>query len=160
MTESRPAGIPETDFYATRAFNAPRDVVFRFFTEPEHLVKWFGPEGFHVPIERVVVEPRVGGRWNLTMVDDSANHEFTLLATITEFEEPELLVITITAETGAGPLEKVLLRLRFHDHGARTRITLHQGPFTAEAREMTAGGWERSFARLDALFATDPEETT
>ena len=49
MTDARPAGIAETDVCITRSFNAPRETVFRFFTEPEHLAQWFGPIEFHLP---------------------------------------------------------------------------------------------------------------
>ena len=53
MTESRdlipdiPAAA-DTDVFITRAFAAPREVVWRFFTEPEYLARWFGPVGVHV----------------------------------------------------------------------------------------------------------------
>ena len=47
----------------------------------------------------------------------------------------------------------VVLRVWFHDHGDKTRITLHQGPFTAEFRDMTAEGWEESFQKIDAIVA-------
>ena len=41
----------DTDVFITRAFNAPRDVVWKFFTEPEYMAKWFGPATTHVPVE-------------------------------------------------------------------------------------------------------------
>jgi len=53
MTESRPADIADIDVYITRAFAAPRETVFAFFTRPEHLASWFGPYSVHVPLETV-----------------------------------------------------------------------------------------------------------
>ena len=155
MIETRPSDIADTDVYITRAFAAPRDVVFRFFTQPEQLASWFGPTGFHVPVDSVTVEPRVGGRWDLTMVDDATGEGFPIRATITEFVKPELLVGVMEADTAIGQLEDVTLRIQFHDHGELTRVTLHQGPFTAEARDMTATGWELSFTKIDAILATE-----
>lgn len=60
--------------------------------------------------------------------------------------------MTLEAETGVGRLDNVILRIQFHDHGDHTRITLHQGPFSAEARDMTAEGWEESFVKMDNPF--------
>ena len=51
MTEYTVPEIPEvldTDVFITRAFNAPRDVVWKFFTEPELLAQWFGPQAVHI----------------------------------------------------------------------------------------------------------------
>jgi len=76
-----PAVVPEipealdTDLFLTRVFAAPRDVVWRFFTEPERLATWFGPHAVHVDPATVRVELREGGPWSLDMVDnDSGAH--------------------------------------------------------------------------------------
>lgn len=153
MTESRPANIADTDVYITRAFAAPRETVFAFFTQPEHLASWFGPSGVHVPVDSVTVEARVGGRWELAMVDDATGERYPMIGTITEFVAPELLVVVSNADSGVGQLDNITLRIQFHDHGERTRVTLHQGPFTDEQRDMTAEGWELSFVKMDAIFA-------
>ncbi|MDQ1608345.1 MAG: hypothetical protein QOE16_1077 [Microbacteriaceae bacterium] len=155
MTDNTPtsAEVTERDVYITRAFDAPRDVVWRFFTEPERIAAWFGPAGISTPVDTVTVELREGGRWELTMVDDATGAEYPLLGTIMTCIAPEYLEIVASAETGVGPIEDVVLRIQFHDHGDRTRITLHQGPFTDEQKEQTATGWEMSFVKLDKLFA-------
>lgn len=156
MTDSRPAEIADSDVYITRAFAAPRETVFAFFTQPRHLASWFGPHSVHVPADTVTVEPRVGGRWELTMVDNVTGERYPMVGTITEFLEPELLVVVSTAGGGAEQLDNITLRIQFHDHGDRTRVTLHQGPFTDEQRDMTGVGWEDSFVKMDAIFAEDP----
>ena len=51
-----------------------------------------------------------------------------------------------------GPADSITLRIWFHDHGAKTRMTLHQGPFTPEFRDMTRDGWESSFVKIDAIL--------
>ncbi|UFS60513.1 SRPBCC family protein [Subtercola endophyticus] len=155
MSDARPAEIADTDVYITRMFAAPRELVFRFFTEPEHLASWFGPTGFSVPVETVEIDPRVGGRWNLSMVDDTTGESYPIRGEIVEFDPPERIVVAMNAQSDLGPLDKITLRLQFHDHGERTRLTLHQGPFSAIERQHTEGGWELSFAKLDSLFARD-----
>jgi uncharacterized protein YndB with AHSA1/START domain len=160
MNDNRPAGVAETDVYITRAFDAPRELVFRFFTQPEHLATWFGPAGISTPVDSIVVEPFVGGRWELVMVDDAGNGSFPMRGTIVEFVEPELIVIEASAETELGGLDAVALRIRFHDHGDRTRITLHQGPFSPEMQHATEAGWLQSFDKIDAILATSSPTDT
>jgi uncharacterized protein YndB with AHSA1/START domain len=151
MSDLTPPAVTDRDVYITRTFAAPRTVVWKFWTSPEQLAVWFGPDGFHVPVETVAVELREGGRWDLSMVDEAGN-AFPIRGRIAAFIEFEYLEIVLDADSGAGPLEDILLRVQFHDHGDRTRMTLHQGPFTDEQREMTAEGWELSFVKLDAIF--------
>ena len=153
MSEPIPPAVTERDVYITRAFAAPREIMWKFWTSSQQLSSWFGPDAFHVPVESVTVELREGGRWDLSMVDNGTGQAFPIRGRITAFIEFEYLEIVLDADSGSGPLEDVLLRVQFHDHGDRTRVTLHQGPFTEEQREMTAEGWELSFVKLDAIFA-------
>ena len=69
MSEGRQHEVTEHDVFISRSFAAPRDVVWRFWTEPELLASWFGPEGVAVPVDSVTVELVEQGRWELTMVD-------------------------------------------------------------------------------------------
>jgi uncharacterized protein YndB with AHSA1/START domain len=139
------------DIIITRAFDAPREVVFLFFTDPKLLASWFGPEPFTVPDDTVVVEPRAGGRWALAMEDPETHDRFPLTGEILEIVEPELIVMTMRSETGMGDIDHMTLRIQFHDHGDKTRMTLHQGPFPDQAMiEPSAIGWESSFAKIDA----------
>ena len=87
------------------------------------------------------------------MVDDAQGGSFPMRGTIVEFVEPELIVIEASAETGMGDLDAVSLRIQFHDHGDRTRITLHQGPFDPEMRHATEAGWLQSFDKIDSILA-------
>ena len=149
MTDQRPAGIADTDVFITRAFDAPRDLVWRFWTEPALLATWFGPTGFHVPIASIDIDMRPGGRWNLTMVDDVTGEEAPFSVILLEVEAPDHFVGVAAADTLHGRLDDITLRVQFHDHGDKTRVTLHQGPFTAEFRDLTTDGWMLSFTKLD-----------
>jgi uncharacterized protein YndB with AHSA1/START domain len=150
---TRPGGIADTDVYITRAFDAPRAVVWRFFLQPELLASWFAPTAYSAPEGAIVVEPRVGGRWELAMVEDATGTSFPMRGTIVELVEPELLVLDVSAEAELGSLDRLFLRIQFHDHGDRTRITLHQGPFDIDAKHATEVGWGESFVKLDARLA-------
>ncbi|WP_223690860.1 SRPBCC family protein [Leifsonia poae] len=154
MTDSRPTGIADNGVYITRAFAAPRELVWRFFLEPTHLARWFAPTGYSAPAERIIVEPWVGGHWDLTMVQDATGTGYPMRGTILELDEPELLVLELEADSDFGALESMFLRIRFHDHGDRTRVTLHQGPFDPEAQHATEAGWLESFEKLDRSLAS------
>lgn len=152
--EHQPAVPPVTDadVFLTRAFGAPRAVVWRYFTDPAGLAQWFGPHGVHVDPASVVVDLHEGGRWDLDMVDDATGNRYPVRCVITSFRDEEYLEGTLS---GAGGDIAVTLRLWFHDHGERTRLTLHQGPFSAEHASQTGAGWTDSFAKIDAAIAAD-----
>lgn len=156
MPEATRPDIADLNVFVTRVFKAPREVVWRFWTEPHLLATWFGPAGVTVPIDSVTVELRAGGRWELSMVDSTSGALNPILGRISSFVAPEFLEIRMDADTAAGPAQGVLLRLNFHDHGDLTRVTLHQGPFTEEIRDMTITGWELSFNKLDLLIERHP----
>jgi uncharacterized protein YndB with AHSA1/START domain len=141
----------DRDVLITRAFAAPRSVVWRFFTEGPRLAEWFGPVGVAVDPATTVVEPRVGGRWELTMVDQDCKYS-PIRGVFTAFDPEEYLEIRMSARPDPGvELDDIVVRLWFHDHGDRTRLTLHQGPFEPEFRARTAEGWELSFGKIDQL---------
>jgi uncharacterized protein YndB with AHSA1/START domain len=143
-----------TDLEMTRVFNAPREIVYRAFTDPDQLAAWFGPVGFSVPRDTVDIDARPGGRQRFTMVSDE-NPDFTspVDATFSEVIENELLVGYEDMETPDGTV-RLTVRLEFHDeNGGKTRLVLRQGPFTEEMLNMTREGWGSSFTKLDKLLA-------
>ena len=138
-----------SELVMTRIFDAPRELVYRAFTDPDQLSRWFGPIGWSVPRDSVDVDARVGGHQRLTMVSDTdPSQSSPVNATFTEVVENELLV---GEEEAFG--NRMYLRLEFHDEGGKTRLVLHQGPFTEELENMTREGWGSSFTKLDTLLA-------
>ncbi|MGO4691215.1 SRPBCC family protein [Glaciibacter sp. 2TAF33] len=152
MSEAYRPEVTDRDVFVSRTFEAPRNVVWRFWTESALLASWFGPEGVTVPIDSVTIDLVVGGRWELSMVEISSGATNPIQGRILSFNEPEFLEIQMTADTSGGIVSDIILRLEFHDHGDRTRMTLHQGPFTDQIREMTLAGWVLSFAKLDTIL--------
>ena len=147
---------PDTEMVLTRVFDAPRELVYRAFVDPEQLAQWFGPVGYSVPVNTVVVEPRAGGKYHLTMVSEDGTDSSPITSVLTEVVENELLVGAQEWDgvDGLQGPSKVRMRIEFHDEeGARTRVVIRQGPFTKEVSEMTSDGWESSFTKLDTLLA-------
>ena len=156
MSDQTVPAIPEvtdSDLFITRAFDAPVDVVWKFWTEPERLAQWFGPTTTHVDPATVEIGLHPGGRWDLDMVDNETAEHYPVRSTLRVVKEREYLEGVVSGGSSGGPSEDVVLRVWFHDHGDKTRITLHQGPFTAEFRDMTGAGWEESFQKIDSILA-------
>jgi uncharacterized protein YndB with AHSA1/START domain len=139
----------------TRVFDAPRDVVYRAFVDPDQLAQWFGPAGWSVPRDSVSVDPVVGGHQRFTMVNDADPAQHSVVdATFVEVVENELLVGTedVVMSDGEDP-QQFSLRLEFYDEGGKTRLELTQGPYSPEWSASAQGGWGSSFTKLDALLA-------
>jgi uncharacterized protein YndB with AHSA1/START domain len=135
----------------TRVFDAPRDQVFAAWTDPDQVAQWFGPEGFDTPRESVVIEPRVGGRYELTMVQPGTGAPFPVRYEILELDPPRLIVLRSDPMPEVGIHEATITRVELYDHGEKTRMTLSDGPYTESAH--AEAGWHGAFAKLDALLA-------
>lgn len=155
MTDRSAPDVPEvrdTDVFITRMFAAPRDVVWRFFTEPDLLAGWFGPAEVHVDPTTVHLDIREGGRWDLDMVDNATGEHYPMRAALTVVIPPEYLEGRASADAQDGPVTDVRLRIWLHDHGDRTRLTLHQGPLAPDFRDQTQAGWLASFEKIDSML--------
>lgn len=75
----------------TRVFNAPRELVFNAFVEPEQFVKFWGPDGTTVEPSSVTIEPWAGGRFESTVVLDEDSTEHPMKCVFLAVVEPELL---------------------------------------------------------------------
>lgn len=77
------------ELVSRRVVRAPRELVWRCLTEPAELAQFWGPRGTTTPLDGIVVEPRVGGRFETLMFGDSGSHR--MVATFTEVVPPERL---------------------------------------------------------------------
>jgi uncharacterized protein YndB with AHSA1/START domain len=140
----------------TRIVAAPRGRVWRLWTEPEHLARWWGPQGFTNPVCETDV--RVGGQMFVHVrAPDGAVHRMT--ATYVEVTPPERLVFLAFAEDRGG---KVALEcptiVTLAEEGGRTLMIVHVHAvgLAASASAMLAGmdaGWSQSLDKLAALAA-------
>jgi uncharacterized protein YndB with AHSA1/START domain len=137
----------------TRIFDAPREEVFRAWTDPDGVAAWFGPAHLDTPREKVRIDLRVGGRYELTMVRRDGGGEFSIGYEIVELVEPELLVLRSDPMPEAGMHEPTVVRVELHDHGPKTRMTLTDGPMPAAGRDHAEAGWLGAMDKLAALVA-------
>ncbi len=148
----------------THVFQAPRERVFQAFVDPEIIAQWWGPDGFHTPREKLVIEPQPGGRHHKVMVlaspaiaagmGVSVGAEFPDAARIVEIKAPELLVLSSAAQPEMGLVEDTITRIEFHADGPdRTRVVLIDGPYSEMMAPHAETGWQQSFDKLSTLLA-------
>jgi uncharacterized protein YndB with AHSA1/START domain len=148
----------------TRVFDAPRELVWQAWTQPEKLMRWWGPTIFTTPAARI--DLRVGGKFVACMRSPDGN-DFWSTGTYREIVPPERLVMTdsFADENGnvvpashygmsAGwPLE-LLITLTFEDLGGKTRLTLRHSGIASVPADDRGGmdqGWSESLDKLAAL---------
>jgi uncharacterized protein YndB with AHSA1/START domain len=151
MSDPTNVAAAEQEVVITRTFDAPRERVFKAWTDPEQVSAWYGPEQYDTPREKIRIDLRVGGRYELTMVGGDARHPLSY--EIVELDPPRLLVLKCDPIPEVGIHEPTYTRVELHDHGDKTRMTLSDGPYT-EATHAEAG-WHAAFATLEALLGGD-----
>jgi uncharacterized protein YndB with AHSA1/START domain len=152
MSDSPPVAADQ-EVLITRIFEAPREQVFRAWTDPDEVAAWYGPEHMYAPRDRIHIDPRVGGRWELTMVQRDGGAEFTIGYEILELVEPELIVLRSDPMPESGMHGPVVVRVEFHDHGSKTRMTLTDGPYPPAGTGHARAGWNAAIDKLAALIA-------
>ena len=95
----------------TRVFAASRERVWRAWTEPAELARWWGKRGWSTPVESVTLDVRPGGVFRLNSINDADGREMPLDTVFREVLEPERLVfgaatVTLT-DLGDGRTEMV-----------------------------------------------------
>jgi len=156
MMVQRPEKDPRVEVTLVRTFDAPRELVWRAWTEPKMLARWWGPRGFSNPVCEADV--RVGGKLLIHMQAPDGT-VYPMTGTFDEVAEPECLVFRSMAldQNGAGLLE-TLTTVTFSDTGGRTKVIVHASgaPLQPIGAEMLRGmndGWSQSFERLAQLVA-------
>ena len=118
---------------------------------PDEVAAWFGPGHVDTPRERIRIDLRVGGRYELTMVRRDGGGEFAIGYDIVELVPPELLVLRSDPMPEVGIPVRTVVRIELHDHGARTRMTLSDGLYPPAARGHAEAGWSAAFDKLATL---------
>lgn len=130
--------------YMERTFEAPRQVVFDYFTIPALVKTWWGPEG--TVTEGVEIDLKIGGSCRWAMRSDTGQ-PLILTGTIKELIIPERIVMT---NLWQGLDSETLITLEFHDLGSQTLLRLtHQGIASTSAISLYREGWMNTLARLD-----------
>jgi uncharacterized protein YndB with AHSA1/START domain len=135
----------------TRVFDAPRELVFKAWTDAEHLKRWWGPRDFTNPVCEIDV--RRGGAIRIDMRSPDGT-VYPMTGVVQEVSAPERIVFTSIAMDGSGaPLFEILNTVLFSDENGKTKLTIEARVLktTADAGQYLDGmeeGWTQSLDRL------------
>jgi uncharacterized protein YndB with AHSA1/START domain len=153
---SKGSNPTEAEVVITRVFDAPRELVFKAWTDPKHLAKWFGPKGFTTPV--CEADARVGGAWHIVMRGPDGM-EYPCGGVYREFVVPERLVFTnIATDKEGNPILDGLTTVIFEEHGGKTKLTLQTRAtaivdYAVEHLKGMEAGWTQSLERLGEELA-------
>ena len=163
----------DRDFVITRVIDAPPELVFRAWTDPKHLARWWGPRGFTNPV--CEMDARPGGRYRIVMRSPDGV-DYPMFGVIREIVVPERIVMTDDcAEQHPADWQETLRRnlpeadrnaslegvstVTFEEHDGKTKLTVRTRFATAGVRDafLEMGmneGWSESLEKLEELLAT------
>ena len=145
--------IEERTLVLSRVFDAPRPLVFKAWTQPEHLARWWGPRGY--TLISFKADAKVGGSFRFGM-RSAENTDHWAHGTYREVVAPERLVYTFAWEHPDGkPKHETIITLTFAEQGDKTKLTLKQTLFeSVTSRDMHKSGWSSTFDMLGEYLAT------
>lgn len=169
MPSNEIAKVDGRELTVTKVFQAPRELVFKAWTEPEHLKHWWGPVGFDLHIAAFDLKP--GGLFHYHM-QNAEGHEMWAKFVFREVAEPGKLVYVISFSDVDGntvrapfselyPME-VLNIVTFTEEDGQTIMTLRSGPIDATEEEVSffysmhasmQQGFGATFDQLDKYLA-------
>jgi uncharacterized protein YndB with AHSA1/START domain len=149
----------ELELVTTRIFDAPRELVWKAWSDPGHMKLWWGPKGFTTPVCKI--DFRVGGVY-LNCMRSPEGKDFWSTGVYREIAEPEQIVCTdsfadekgnVVPATHYGmssdfPLE-MLVTVTFEEDEGKTELTLrHVGIPSGADHDGAQQGWNESFDKL------------
>ena len=140
----------DREIVITRVFDAPRELVFDAWTNPEHLPRWFGPNGFTLTTQEIDI--RVGGRWRFVFHGPDGK-DYDNRVVFLEVKQPELLSFEHGSDRDDDP-GKFRVTVTFDEQSdGKTVVTLRQLHPTKEQRDQTIafGAVELGLQTLEKL---------
>jgi uncharacterized protein YndB with AHSA1/START domain len=137
----------------TRVFDAPRELVWRAWTDPKEMVKWHGPRGFTSTIEHSDFRP--GGSYRIHMRGPE-NDDHWLQGMHHEIVPLDRLVMSSfwADAQGKAVSPETTLTVLFEDLNGKTRLTMHQAIFeSVTSRDSHNTGWNSTLDCLEEYLA-------
>lgn len=153
MAEQPSAAPGPLGLSISRVLEAPRERVWREWTEPDRFADWFGGPEADVPLDTVAMDVRPGGAWRVTMFFGPDGREIRWSGEYREVAPPERLVLTISDRPGGTDPELVVVVLTELD-GDRTEMLVEQyGTLPPATYDAARNGWGVFFDRIAARLA-------
>ena len=154
------AARQDTNLTITREFSAPRDLVWKVWTEPEHIAQWFGPVGFSTRVDKH--ELKSGGRFEYVMIGPDGK-EYPGTSVFKEVSPKDRIVATdefgedMKAKDPGLPSGMVVTET-FEDLGSKTKLTISIEHASADDKKKhedmgVVAGWNSSLDKLERVLA-------
>jgi uncharacterized protein YndB with AHSA1/START domain len=147
----------DREITVSRVFDAPRELVWQAMTNPQHVVKWWGPHGFTMTIEVMNVKP--GGIWKHVMHGPDGT-DYPNKSIFTDVVEPERIVYTHAGGKKGAPGANFVATWTFDVvEPGKTRLTMRSVFMSTEDRDTIVKvygaieGGKQTMERLAALLA-------
>ncbi len=151
--------IREDTLAITHVFDAPRSLVFKAWTQPDHVMRWWGPRGFTTPVCEIDLRP--GGVYRNCM-HSPGGKDYWSRGVYREIKEPERIVCTDSFADEQGNMvspeqygmnpdwpTEAIIDVTLTEHAGKTRLTLRHYPLPqGRERDMCQQGWEESLYKL------------
>jgi uncharacterized protein YndB with AHSA1/START domain len=149
MTNAKPAAenVGEREILLTRVFDAPRELIWDAWTDPKHIVKWWGPRGFTTTIHEMDVRP--GGIWKHTMHGPDGT-DYPSQCVFIEVVKPERIVYSMTGGKKGERGVQFQCTWSFKTQGSKTTLTLLMLFASAEEREFV----EKTYGAVEGGIQT------
>ena len=137
----------DTELTFTQLLNAPRELLFKVFSESEHVKQWWGPEGWMMPV--CTIDFRPGGTWHYC-IRNAEGEEHWAKAVYRDIVRPERIVFTDKmVDAGGNPLAGLppkRVTVTFDDVGGKTRLRVHvQLESAADLNKLVELGFAKHF---------------
>jgi uncharacterized protein YndB with AHSA1/START domain len=153
MAEQRSlGGEGEYGITITRVFDAPREHVWREWTEPARFADWFGGPEAEVPLSTVSMDVKPGGAWRATMFAAPGRREIQWKGEYREVVEPERLVFTLSDQPD-DRYELVTVVLTDLGDGRTEMLFQQRGSMRPEQYDRAKEGWSSFFDRIAERLA-------
>jgi uncharacterized protein YndB with AHSA1/START domain len=146
------ATASDREIVITRVFDAPRELVFEAWTDPERVVEWWGPRSFTTTMHEIDVRP--GGVWRFTMHGPDGT-DYANRVVFVEVVKPEHLVYNHGPE-GQSDVKEFHVAATFDEEDGKTRITLRLVFDSAAERDraLSSERWRAGSRRWSAWRST------
>ena len=146
-----------------RTFDAPLDLIWQMWTDPEHFKSWYGPQGFTVPVAEM--ELRVGGKRLICMASPDGSMKMWTMGKYTEIVPNDRLIYTESPADENGNLVSpsamgmpegypatTEVTVLLEDLGGRTKMVMTHAGMPADSG--AGGGWSQAFDKLANYIET------